>query len=191
MAFTVEDGTGKSGANSYLSVADADTYWADRNNASSPDGNAWTGASQSEKEGALVEASAYLDATYEWVWNNPPLWRGSESPISQLEAFTPLVNKEQGLKWPRNTAYDEQTYILLDGVPQKVKDATAEAALLALDGSLLEPQERGGMVKREAVGPLSVEYMDGAPGETSYPFLNRMLWGVYWRKGGRRRLRRA
>jgi hypothetical protein len=191
MSFTVEDGTGLSGANSYLSVANADAYWSDRNNASSPNGNAWTSASQSEKEGALVEASAYLDATYAWVWSNPPNWQGSESPLSPLEAFTPLVSKEQGLRWPRNAAYNEMTYLLEDGVPEKVKDATAEAALLALDGALLAPQDRGGMIKREAVGPVSVEYMDNAPGNTTYPYIDRLLNGLYWRNSGRRKLRRA
>lgn len=191
MSLTVESGDGNTGSNSYLSVADADTYWADRNNATSAGGTAWTDASQAEKEGALVEASAYLDGTYRWVWNNPPRWQGQMNPLGPLDAYTPLKSTDQGLQWPRNTAYDEETYVLQDGVPQKVKDATAQAALQALDGSLLATQERGGMVKREKVGELEVEYMDNAPGGTSYPMLDRILWGLYWQKGGNTKLRRA
>ena len=191
MAFLVEDGTGVTDANSYLSVADADTYWGDRVNATSPDGNAWTDASQSEKEGALIEASAYLDATYDWVWNNPPHWQSSVNPISPLAAYTPLVSEDQGLKWPRQAAYDEETYVLQSGVPQKVKDATAEVALNALDGQILTTRERGGMVKREQVGNVSVEYMNNAPGGTSYPMIDRILNGLYWQKDGSRKLRRA
>lgn len=191
MAFTVEDGTGLSGATSYLSVGDADTYWGDRNNASSPGGNAWTDATTAEKEGALVEASQYLDANFDWVWNNPPLWQGRINPLSPLSAYTPLKNEDQGLKWPRNAAYDEETYVLQSGVPDKVKDATAEMALIALDGALLAPRERGGMVKREAVGSLQVEYMNAASSGTTYPKIDRMLTGLYWRKGGSRKLRRS
>jgi len=191
MAFTVETGSGVTGANSYISVSDADDYWADRVNATSPDGNAWTNASQSEKEGALVEASAYLDATYDWVWNNPPLWQGRVNPLGPLEAYTPLKDKDQGLKWPRNAAYDNDTYVLQQGVPQKVKDATAELALLALDGFLLESKDRGGMVKSEAVGSLQVTYMDNAPGNKSYPFIDRILVGLYNHKGGSRKLNRV
>ena len=191
MAFLVEDGTGVTDANSYLSVADADTYWDDRVNATSPDGNAWTDATQSDKEGALIEASSYLDATYDWVWNNPPHWQDSVNPLSPPSAYTPLVNENQGLKWPRQAAYDEDTYVLQQDVPQKVKDATAEVALNALDGQILPTRERGGMVKREQVGNVSVEYMDNAPGGTSYPMIDRILNGLYWQKGGTRKLRRA
>lgn len=191
MAFTVETGSGVSGANSYLAVADADTYWGDRVNATSPDGNAWSSASTPDKQGALVEASAYLDATYEWVWNNPPLWQGRVNPLSPLSAYTPLKSEEQGLDWPRNAAYDEETYILQTGVPQKVKDATAQLALQMLDGEALEAQDRGGQIKREKVGSLEVEYMGGATPNKSFPMLDRMLSGLYVRRGGMQRLRRV
>jgi hypothetical protein len=191
MAFTVEDGTGVTGANSYLSVADADTYWADRANASSPDGTAWSGASTADKEGALVEASQYLDANFQWVWNNPPRWQGWINPLGPLEAYTPLKSDGQGLQWPRRAAYDEETYVLQDGVPQKVKDATAELAIYALDGRLMSSRDRGGMIKREQVGNLEVEYMDNAPGGTSFPYIDRLLTGLYWQKSGRTKLRRA
>jgi hypothetical protein len=33
--------------------------------------------------------------------------------------------------------------------------------------------------------------MDNAPGGTSFPFINRLLTGLYWQKGGRNKLRRA
>jgi len=191
MSFLVESGNGDSGSNSYLSTADADTYWNDRVNATSPDGSVWTDATQDDKQGALIEASQYLDATYAWVWNNPPRWTGWINPLGPLDAYTPLKNGDQGLEWPRNAAYDEQTYVLQQGVPQKVKDATAEMALVALDGTLLAPRERGGMVQREAVGSLQVEYMSSAPGGTTYPKMDRLLSGLYWRSGGRHKLRRA
>lgn len=54
MALIVEDGTGLADAESYLSVADADTYHADRNN------EAWQDYSTAEKEAALRKATQYI-----------------------------------------------------------------------------------------------------------------------------------
>ncbi|MGO4326739.1 DnaT-like ssDNA-binding protein [Cupriavidus sp. 2TAF22] len=56
MAIVVEDGTGKPDANSYVSVAEADAYHADRGN------TAW--ASATAKEAKLINATAYADSMY-------------------------------------------------------------------------------------------------------------------------------
>ena len=76
MALVVEDGTGLSTAESYISVADADTYHSDRGNA------LWTGT-DAVKEEALRQATEYLDATYDW--------KGSISLTTQA------------LNWPRGS----------------------------------------------------------------------------------------
>ena len=57
-----EDGTGKSDANSYASVADADAYHEGHLYAS-----AWTGATTADKEKALVMATRLRTAT-RWSW---------------------------------------------------------------------------------------------------------------------------
>ena len=57
MAFTVEDGTGKTDANSYASVEYADAYFADRNMAT------WTGTS-TVKQGALIQATDYIELRF-------------------------------------------------------------------------------------------------------------------------------
>ena len=54
MAFVTEDGTGLAEANSYVSVAEADAYHADRGNA------AWIGE-DSAKQSALIKATDYLE----------------------------------------------------------------------------------------------------------------------------------
>jgi len=192
MAITVEDGTGLSDANSYLSVSDADAYWADRANATSPGGIAWSSAS--EKEGALIEASQYLDSTYSWVWNNPPHYISELSGVYYSPyptVYVPLKETTQGLLWPRVNAYDAQTKVWQDGVPQKVKDATVELALIALDGALLTVQGR--KTKRESVGSIEVEYMDASSPYDTYPHVDRILTGLYRysRNGGSRKLERA
>jgi hypothetical protein len=194
MAFVVEDGTGKPDANSYLDVAEADNYFTDRLNATSPDGNQWSNASTEDKQGALVEATHYLDATYTWVWGNPP-WefnRYRHLTRETLNMYSPLQNSDQALEWPRISAYDLETYRLLDSVPQKVKNATAELALIALDGALLPTQGR--RIKRERVGQLEVEYQDNASArEQSFPIIDRMLRGTYWSSadGNARKLTRV
>lgn len=58
MAFTVEDGTIVSGANSYITVTFADDYHADRGE------SAWANANQTAKEQAIIKATDYLDSHY-------------------------------------------------------------------------------------------------------------------------------
>jgi hypothetical protein len=57
MAFVVEDGTGVAGANSYLSVLEADSYHADRGN------TGWSGNDQ-VKQQALVRATDYVEGRF-------------------------------------------------------------------------------------------------------------------------------
>lgn len=184
----VEDGAGVAGANSYLSVEDADAYWADRNNST------WADASTADKEAALIEASQYLDATFDWVWGNPPWQFGRHVNLTTretLQYYAPLKKDDQGLLWPRISAYDTRTNRLIEGVPQKVQDATAELSLEALSERLLPTQDRA--TRREQVGDISVEYMGNALNRRSYPLVTRMLSGLYWssRDGGSRRLERV
>ena len=57
MALTVEDGTGLVGADSYVSVADCETYCDAR-------GLTFSGAATADKEAALRRATASIDAMY-------------------------------------------------------------------------------------------------------------------------------
>ena len=63
------------GTNSYLSVADADSYWSARNDST------WSGASTAAKEKALIEATQYIDGAYSFI--------GS------------IATSNQSLAWPR------------------------------------------------------------------------------------------
>lgn len=78
MSLIVEDGTGMSTADSYISVADADTYHSSMGN------TAWPLATEGAREIALRRATQYLDTHYRW--------RGS--PLSSTQA----------LAWPRDYA---------------------------------------------------------------------------------------
>lgn len=157
----VEDGTGLSTAQSYISVANADTYHTAHGNTT------WTGV-DALKEAALVRATQALDARYDW-----PGFR--------------LVST-QALDWPRYDAYDVDGYILSD-VPQGIKDALCEMALLELvtPGELTESVEVS--VKREKVGALETEYFERP--RTSYPAVDNALRRILRRSGGIQIVRRA
>lgn len=149
MAYIVETGAGLSDSNSYVAVADADSYFSDRNNTD------WANLSTEEKQAALLYATSYIDAKFDWPGY--------------------LKETTQALDWPRSSAYDNETR-LLTGVPQKLKDATCELALVhATTEKLNTTFDRGGAVKSESVGAVSVEYFEGAAPGVTYPFLEAML----------------
>lgn len=112
--FTVEDGTGVVGANSYLSIANADQYHFDIGTAAA----SWDGKTDSVKQQALRDATRYLDTQY------GVQWKGSR---------TDRVNV---LDWPRSFVLDTDGFeVESNVVPQGLKDATAEAALRSLDAT--------------------------------------------------------
>jgi len=114
--FTVDDGTGLTGSNSYVSVSDTDDYHAGRGN------TAWTDGSitDASKEDALVRATDYVDKRF------GPKYRGWRSSTTQA------------LQWPRIDAEDDAGY-LWTGIPTKLKQAVAEYALRALSLHELSP----------------------------------------------------
>jgi hypothetical protein len=153
MAFTVEDGTGLTTANAYVSVADADTYFADQGNAQ------WAAVANSTlKEQAIVRATSFLDASYR------PKFIGRRK------------TREQGLSWPRYGAVIDAEgnaygmiwdltgfsggFLIPDTeIPILVKNATCELALRALT-KVLAPDIPAGAsaISLQKVGPLQIEY---------------------------------
>nr|BDD45291.1 hypothetical protein 13 [bacterium] len=154
----IEDGTGVSNANSYVSEAEADAYFTARNNTT------WASKTQAEKEAALIYATVYLDGHYYWVGH--------------------IANESQSLGWARTWAYDsEGREIPSNIVPQRVKDACCELALYALSNPLTPALARGGEVKRQKVGSLEVEYFEDANTEKTFPLVNNILSGLYKKPG--------
>ena len=165
--FVVEDGSGKSDATSYCSVADADTYHTEHD-----DPVAWSGATDAVKEGALMEATTWLDSEFKWKGR--------------------IANATQALGWPRSGASDnEDREEEADVVPQKVIDATAWMALQHIGTPLDQSYARGGDIKRQKVGPLEVEFMDTARPGTWRPYVRRILNGLFTNVAGSVELVRA
>ena len=161
MALVVEDGTGKTDANSYLSEADADTY--NTNHSVSTD---WSGATQANKEIALRLATQYLDVRYK------SLWKG----VKYADA--------QALDWPRIWAEKEGTYDSSyydqESIPQILKDATAELALRVIEGdTLFDDIIKPGTIKSQSVtvGPIkkSTSYMGGYTQVKKYPLIDGLV----------------
>lgn len=158
MALVVEDGSGKTNADSYLSVADADTYHT--NHSGSAD---WSGATTAVKEKALRLATQYLDVRYNG------LWKGVRS------------NDAQALDFPRANVEDADGYYYeSDEIPQRLKDATAELALRVVEGdTLLDDVSKPGTIKSQgvSVGPISksIEYTGGYNQVKKYPLIDGLV----------------
>jgi hypothetical protein len=161
VALVAEDGTGKSNANSYLSVAGANTYHATFTGSTD-----WAAATASTKELALIRATQYVDARFHGQW------RGFRA------------NEGQSLVWPRFCAEDDDGYAIDDGsVPQKLAHAVAELALrVVLGDDLLGVVAEPGTIASESssVGPLSesVTYLGGKPHGYQYPRVEALLRGL-------------
>jgi len=158
MSLTVEDGTGKTDADSYLSVADADTY-----NTSHSASAAWIAAVEATKEKALRLATQYLDVRYDGRWKS---YR---------------TNETQALAWPRAYAIDEDGYYWdSDQMPQRLEDATAELALRVVGGdTLLSDITKPGTIKSQSVtvGPIqkSITYVGGYTQVKGYPLIDGLV----------------
>ena len=139
------------GTDVYADLAEADAYFDARNVSS------WSDASVSEKEAALLRATAYLDGRYRWIGER--------------------ADEEQPLGWPRLAATDPEGRTHT-GVPLSVKHACAELAWVALSQDLAPPVARGGRVLAERVGPVELRYADDAPIGPAFPYIDLLLTGL-------------
>jgi hypothetical protein len=107
MALVVEDGSGLSTANSYVSEADVDAYILSyvRNSGT------WTALNSATKEAYIKEATQSLDLLY-----------GQRFVGYRKDA-------DQALAWPRSAGYDTDGYSIAGNVvPDAVKRASGEMA---------------------------------------------------------------
>lgn len=105
MTLVVEDGSGLSNSNSYVSEAEADAYQSIRGN------TAWTGQTSQDKEKHLLLAMDYMLKKFRGNW------RGTKA------------SSDQALDWPRYDVIDTDGYLIASNVvPQDVKSAQIELA---------------------------------------------------------------
>lgn len=135
MAFTVEDGDGVAGANAYITEDFFGDYHAERGT----DVTAVTVGAV--RQAAIIKATDYV----EFRWGRR--YRGG-----------PRTTEDQGLLWPRLSAFDDDGYAL-EGVPLKLQQAIAEYALRASLAELApDPTVDATVIRlREKVGPIEEE----------------------------------
>lgn len=164
MALIVETGAGLSNAESYVSVANADTYHSNRGNTT------WADLLEAEKEQALRRATDYMEQVYSERWAGL------------------IVLSTQALSWPRyevpqkDVAAFSAAYWPSDAVPQIVANACAEMALRASAGDL--SPDIGRLKSRTKVGPLEVEYVAGGLPYVRYRAIDGMLSPFFGGGGG-------
>lgn len=161
---------GAANADSYVTLTEFNTY-CDKTNrgVSGTDG---------ELEGFVRKGVSYLENQYRGRWVGI------------------RANQTQALAWPRvngfrgvsggiiEPLYDIDGFeIPTDAIPQQIKDAQCELALLAFAGVDMQPRlERGGAIKSigKSVGPLrkDITYMDGAPAEDRFLAIEGLLRGL-------------
>lgn len=165
MAIEIEDGSGKANAESYISVADADLYFAARGY------SLWATMSTAEKEQALRRATDFMERRYGTQWT------GQRMTLAQA------------LSWPRGGVVYQGWGLPSNAVPSQVVKACAELAFRAAGGEL-DP-DLGAQIKSETVGPISTTYADGARQQTKYQAIDAMLGALVTGGGSQIRLVRA
>jgi hypothetical protein len=125
MALTLDSTVGGASSNSYISRADADTFFESRYS----DGG-WSALSNANKDRALVAATRMID---------------------RYEFLGCPVNSTQRLKWPRLEVRKEDgnyssgggtAYYLSTELPQQLKDAVCELAVALAAGTQGEAATR-------------------------------------------------
>jgi len=135
MALTVEDGTGLANADAYISLV----YFTDYATAMAI---STAGKTDEQIEAAIRQATMAVDGRYRFAGRK--------------------ATSSQALEFPRADAVDWDG-LEITGIPARVKRATAEFAGAALVSPLTAVLARGGKVKSESVGSISVTYADDAP----------------------------
>lgn len=142
MSLVIENGTIVSGANSYVTIAEAKAYASARALA--------LPALDADIEPLLISAMDYL-----------------ESKRSQYQGTktSPLT---QALQWPRTGVYIDCVEIASDVIPKELKDAQCRLACEQFAGVDIMPTKTGPFVTEETVGPLTTKY-DASQGTGTIP----------------------
>ena len=153
----VEDGTGKTDANSYVDVTFADDYFSARGV------TAWSTLTTTVKEQLLIKATDFIDNIFQW------------NGKKQFDT--------QALRFPRVNIKDYEG-LDITGVPVCLKQAVCDAAMLSNSGELFQTSEANGDVVSEKIGELSFTYAKSSKetvtSSTLYDSINTKLRGLFW-----------
>lgn len=164
MDLIIEDGTGKTDANSYVTLAEAEAFHELQGSAEK-----WTALSADDKAKNLILAFMDMEGMYRGKW------------IGQKH------NPKQAAAWPRSVKVggDETltdpdgVFIAVDEVPRPVKEAQLQVSLIRLNGGTFSMQTvtKDQYLKRKKVDVLEKEWSDKAPAQPRYPMIDNILFG--------------
>lgn len=172
MTLIVETGTGDSAAESYISVADADTYHDKFGNAS------WALLDDTFKEGFLRQATFFMLGRYRMRWLGRRVLITQALDWPRVGVVLEDFGGGQGRNGMGSYGLFQVSYTI---VPIEVKYACAELALRASVGPLLADQQQ--KVLMETVGPVSVKYDEQSPQSVRYVQVDELV-RVYLLAGG-------
>lgn len=169
MTIVVETGSGVVNAESYVSVEEADSYFARFAN------TVWSGKTTEQKETALKVASAYADSRW-----------GARISAEPLKPEQRLSLPAKGLYSPHGAA--------VSGIPVKWKQAVMEYALQSFSGDLWKTATQAdvsGKIKSErvTVGPITTKTDFAVPiGQAAqfnnYPKADALVKIAFMSRGG-------
>lgn len=147
MAIIVEDGTGKSDSQSYISVIELKAYWETR-------GTTLTQA-DAVLETWLIQSAIYIDYNYSF--------------------YGSIMDEDQALQFPRTTFYDCRGREVAEGtIPQQLKDAQAQLAYSSQGKDLSTTISTG--LKAKSVGSVHIEYAgDSSQAKKVYQAANQLM----------------
>ena len=146
---------GGASANSYVTVAEADAYFA-----TSFGRTAWGSASAANKEIVLIESTRLLDLLVSW--------KGY------------VKSDTQALQWPRTYVPNiDGRYISDSIVPKDVKNAVFELAYSLLSNGGFQASENE--LSKVKVGPVSIDFSDTVKSNGLPKMVRDMIarWGEY------------
>lgn len=156
MGLTVEDGSIVAGANSYIDLAFARSYAADRGVALSADDVALTPW--------LIKACDYIETK------------------SALFVGT-VINVAQALSWPRQgVTYQDGSAFPINSIPVMLKAAQAQLVIEQFNGIDLIPTQDGKFVVSESVDVLRTTYSEkiGTGGQPYMPLVDSLLSNLFY-----------
>jgi len=127
MVIALDTTVGGASANSYISLADADTYLEPH-----PDFSTWDALSDAVKNAHLVQATRILDTEYFEGWK---------------------YDESQALQFPRSSQSVVDSYTAVTAIPPNIKNAQCEQAIfLAVHGMSRRDEFRADGVKNLGIG---------------------------------------
>lgn len=176
MAFLVEDGTGLPNSNSYVSVADANTYFTDRAMAGFP-------SDLTAAQAALIQATDYIDRRFGGAF----VWDQLQPGVQALEWPRYQSTSGTGWDWPYGPQPIDPTPPTSSPLPPQLVKACCEYAFRAAKAALapdpeVDPSGYEVTQKMTKVGPIETltRYATAGPGSmrqllTPYPIADMLL----------------